>query len=95
MCKATFCAIMLLLARGEIMNIREEIVEKIQRIPENRLPELYKMVEQLVEKKPKEGLLKRLQKIKIDGPPDFAENFDLYANGEKSLDDYYQSLDKK
>ncbi|MCY7347235.1 MAG: hypothetical protein LH614_13560 [Pyrinomonadaceae bacterium] len=77
------------------MNIREEIVNKIRQIPESRLPELYKVVEELVEKKPKEGLLKRLQKIKIDGPPDFAENFDLYANGEKSLDDFYQSRDEK
>ena len=77
------------------MNIREEIVEKIRQIPESSLLELYKVVEELVEKKPKEGLLKRLQKIKIDGPPDFAENFDLYANGEKSLDDYYQSRDEK
>lgn len=77
------------------MNIREEIVEKIQQIPESSLPELYKVIEKLVEKEPKEGLLKRLQKIKIDGPPDFAENFDLYANGEKSLDDYYQSGEKK
>ena len=76
------------------MNIREEIVEKIQRMPESSLPELYKIVEKLVEESPKEGLLKRLQKIKIDGPPDFAENFDLYANGEKSLDDYYFNADK-
>lgn len=71
------------------MNIREEIVEKIQRIPENRLSELYKVVEELAEAKPTEGLLKRLQKIKIDGPPDFSRNIDLYLIGEKSLDDYY------
>jgi len=59
------------------MNIKEEIVEKIQQIPESNLPELYEVVVRLVEKKPKDGLLKRLQRIKIDGPPDFAENFDL------------------
>lgn len=77
------------------MTIREEIVEKIQQIPENRLPELYKVVEKLADEEPKQGLLKRLQKIKIDGPPDFAQNLDLYMNGEKSLDDYYKSRDKK
>ncbi|MCY7376897.1 MAG: hypothetical protein LH472_13135 [Pyrinomonadaceae bacterium] len=77
------------------MNIREEIVEKIQQIPESRLPELYKVVEKLVDEQPKEGFLKRLAKIKIDGPPDFAENFDLYMNGEKSLDDYYKNRDEK
>ena len=77
------------------MNIREEIVEKIRHIPESRLPELYKVVEKLADEQPKEGLLKRLAKIKIDGPPDFAENFDLYMNGEKSLDDYYKNRNEK
>ncbi len=77
------------------MNIREEIVEKIQRIPENRLSEFCKVVEEFVEEKPKEGLLKRLQKIKIDGPPDFSRNIDLYMSGEKSLDDYYLDKDEK
>lgn len=77
------------------MNIREEIVEKIQRIPENRLSELYKVVEELAGEKPKEGLLKRLQKIKIDAPPDFSRNIDLYMNGEKNLDDYYVKKERK
>ncbi len=54
------------------MTIREEIVEKIRQIPESRLPELYKVVEKLTDEPPKEGLLRRLAKIKIDGPPDFA-----------------------
>ncbi|HXH70912.1 MAG TPA: hypothetical protein VNI60_11340 [Pyrinomonadaceae bacterium] len=76
------------------MITREEIVEKIWQIPENRLSELYEVVENLVEEKPKEGLLKRLQKIEIDGPPDFAENFDLYASGEKSLEDYLSNKSK-
>ncbi len=76
------------------MITREEIVEKIRQIPENRLSELYRLVEDLVEGKPKEGLLRRLQKIEIDAPPDFAENFDLYANGEKSFDDYPSGKNK-
>ncbi|MDQ3321966.1 MAG: hypothetical protein M3525_05975 [Acidobacteriota bacterium] len=77
------------------MNIREEIVEKLRQIPENRLPEFYKVVEGFVEEKPKEGLLKRLQKIKIDAPPDFSRNIDLYMSGEKNLDDYYLNKGKK
>lgn len=76
-----------------MMTIREEIAEKIKRIPENRLPELYTLVEEMAEES-KEGLLKRLQKIKIDGPPDYAENFDLYMSGEKNLDDYYLNKEK-
>ena len=68
------------------MTIREQIVEKIRQIPENRLSELYKVVEEFEEKESKPTLMERLRKIKIQGPPDFSENFDLYMNGEKSLD---------
>lgn len=69
------------------MTVREEIIAKVQNLPENVLPEIYEFVEKIVEKEEKPGLLKRLQKIKIEGPPDFAENFDLYANGEKSIEE--------
>jgi len=69
------------------MNIREEIVAKVQNLPDSVLPEIYELVEKIEEKEKKPGLLRRLQKIKIEGPSDFAENFDLYMNGEKSLDE--------
>jgi len=69
------------------MTVREEIIAKVQNLPENVLPEIYEFVEKIVEKEEKPGLLRRLQKIKIEGPPDFAENFDLYANGEKSIEE--------
>lgn len=69
------------------MTIREEIVEKIQQIPESSLPEFYKVVEEFEEKEKSLTFMQRLQRIKIDGPPDFAENFDLYMNGEKSFED--------
>ena len=70
------------------INIREEIVEKIRQIPENRLPELYEAVEKLVEKETKPTLMERLRKRKIDAPPDFSRNIDLYMSGEKKIDDY-------
>ncbi len=69
------------------MNIREEIVEKIRQIPENRLPEFYKVIEEFVEKERKPGLMERLRKIKIDAPPDFSRNVDLYMSGEKKIDE--------
>ncbi len=69
------------------MNIREEIVAKVQNLPESVLPQVFDFVEKLEKEDEKPGLLKRLQKIKIQGPPDFAENFDLYANGEKSIEE--------
>ncbi len=77
------------------MNIREEIVEKIQRIPESSLPEIYEAVEKIEQKEARPSLMERLAQIKIEGPPDFAENFDLYMSGEKSLDDYYDKEEKR
>lgn len=35
---------------------------------------------------PTVGFLERLSEIRIDGPEDFSENFDLYLSGKKSLD---------
>ena len=70
------------------MTIREEIVAKVQNLPENVLPDVYEFVEKIEEKEEKPTLMERLSKIKIQGPPDFAENFDLYANGEKSIENY-------
>ena len=69
------------------MNIREEIVAKVQNLPESDLPKVFDFVEKIEFKKKGPGLLKRLQKIKIDGPTDFSRNIDLYLNGEKFEDD--------
>ena len=69
------------------MNIREEIVAKVQNLPENLLPQVYDFVEKIEEKDKKPGLLRRLQKIKIQAPPDFSRNIDLYLSGEKKIED--------
>lgn len=73
--------------RGEKMNIREEIVAKVQNLPENVLPEVFEFVEKIEKTEEKPSLMSQLRKIKIQAPPDFAENFDLYANGEKSIEE--------
>ena len=72
------------------MTMREEIVAKVQSLPENALPKIYEVIEKIEGETQKPSLMERLSKIKIIGPPDFAENFDLYMNGEKSLDDYFE-----
>ena len=69
------------------MSIREQIVEKVQNLPEKALPEVYDLVEKLGRETKKPGLLRGLQKIKIQGPADFSRNIDLYLNGEKSIED--------
>lgn len=69
------------------MNLREEIVTEIQNLPDDVLPELRETIKKLRERDEKPGLLRRLQKIKInDLPPDFSRNIDLYLSGEKDID---------
>jgi hypothetical protein len=69
------------------MSLREEIVTEIQNLPEDVLPELRETIKKLRERDEKPGLLRRLQKIKINGlPQDFSQNIDLYLSGEKDID---------
>lgn len=67
--------------------MREEIVAKVQNLPENVLPEVYEFVEKIEEKEEKSSLMEQLRKIKIEAPPDFAENLDLYMSGEKGFEE--------
>ena len=69
------------------MSIREQIVSKVQKLPESALPDVYEFVEKICEEQEKPGLLRRLQRIKIEGPPDFSRNIDLYLNGEKDIEE--------
>lgn len=69
------------------MNIREEIVAKVQNLPESVLPEIYDVIRKIEEKEQKPSLMERLRKIKIDAPPDFSRNIDLYMSGEKKIDE--------
>jgi Zn-dependent M16 (insulinase) family peptidase len=68
---------------------RELIKSEIEKIPEERLQELYQVVKGFSNtdtKKNGETLMSKLRKIKIDAPPDFSKNIDLYLNGEKTID---------
>lgn len=69
------------------MTVREEIIAKVQNLPENVLPEIYEFVEKIIEKENKPSLMERLRKIKIQAPPDFSRNIDLYMSGEKKIDE--------
>ena len=71
------------------MVTKDEIKTEIEKVPDERLDELYRVVRTFTQDKSsdaKENFLLRLSRIKIDGPEDFAANFDLYLNGEKSID---------
>lgn len=70
------------------MEIREQIIEEVQKIPEQHLSEFHEVVKEFVEKKSKPTLMERLRQIKItDLPPDYSRNIDLYLSGEKKIDE--------
>lgn len=71
------------------MATREEIKSEVEKVPEERLDDLYRVVRTFSQEKPSDGkrsLMAKLRRIQIEGPEDFAANLDLYLNGEKSID---------
>ena len=72
------------------MSIREQIVSKVQKLPESALPDVYEFVEKIGEQSgmsEQPSLMQRLRKIKIEGPRDFSRNIDLYLSGEKKIEE--------
>ncbi len=70
---------------------KDSIKAEIDRIPADKLETLDRFIKELgtVRELPKiegESFMAKMRKIKIDAPPDFSRNIDLYMNGEKSLD---------
>lgn len=70
---------------------KESIKAKIDRIPADKLEALDRFVKELCLvreplKTQGESFMAKMRRIKIDAPPDFSRNIDLYMNGEKSLD---------
>ena len=71
------------------MVTKEEIKSEIEKVPEERLAELYQIVRRFTQSKPqssKPTLMSRLKRIRIEGPSDFSENIDLYLSGEKAVE---------
>lgn len=61
---------------------------EIEKVPEDRLEELYSIVRSYSEPNGNcdgRSLMSKLRAITIDGPEDFAENIDLYLTGEKTI----------
>ncbi len=59
------------------MATKEEIKSEIEKVPEERLAELYKIVKAFTESKPASSqptLFSKLRRIRISAPPDFSEN---------------------
>ena len=70
------------------MTTKEQIHAEIDRINEQDLDELYKLVKDFTQSKEgqKCSLMSKLRSIRIDAPEDFSTNFDLYASGEKCVE---------
>jgi hypothetical protein len=67
---------------------KEQIKSEIEKVPDNRLEELYSVVRTYSEPTGNgdgRSLMSKLREITIDGPDDFAENIDLYLSGEKTF----------
>lgn len=70
------------------MVTKEIIKSEIERVPDERLEELYEVVKvySRSETETNNGtLFSKLKKISIDGPEDFSKNLDLYLSGEKTI----------
>jgi hypothetical protein len=70
-------------------DMKEDIKSEIEKVPEERLPELYQVVKGFTQSKTKSSglsLMSKLKRIRISAPPDFSENIDLYLTGEKTIE---------
>lgn len=67
---------------------KELIKSEIEKVPDNRLEELYSLVKtysQPTGNGDGRSFMSKLREITIEGPDDFAENIDLYLTGEKTV----------
>lgn len=70
------------------MITRETIINKIQKMPEPYLGELYKIIKDFEANrqmaKPNQSLMAKLRNIKISAPSDFSQTTDLYVAGDNT-----------
>lgn len=67
---------------------KELIKSEIEKVPEERLDELYLLVKNYSRRSSSSdgpSLMAKLRAAEIEGPEDFAMNIDLYLNGEKTI----------
>jgi hypothetical protein len=71
------------------MATKEEIKSEIEKVPEERLAELYQIIRRFTQSRPSSSsptLMSKLRRIRISAPSDFSENIDLYLTGEKTIE---------
>lgn len=69
---------------------KEEIRKEIEHVPQEKLEALYYFVKDLTKHQTRKEtggtFMARMREIRLDGPPDFSRNIDLYSSGEKTID---------
>jgi hypothetical protein len=72
------------------MSTKELLLAEIEKLDEVKLRAVYEFTQTAAGKNrtaPKrKSFMATLREIKIDAPPDFSENFELYASGEKKFE---------
>ena len=71
------------------MITKEEIKSEIEKVPEERLAELYQIVKSFTQSRHASSnptLMSKLRRIRINAPLDFSENIGLYLTGEKTIE---------
>ena len=73
------------------MSTKELIRAELDRLAESQLEEVYRLVQEVVNRAPapekKPGLLAKLKEMRIDASEDFSKNILLHRREEKSLED--------
>jgi hypothetical protein len=72
------------------MSTKEMLLAEIEKLDEPKLRAVYEFAQSVASKngtaEKRRSFLEALDRIKIDAPPDFSENFELYASGEKKFE---------
>ncbi len=65
---------------------REKIIEEIEKIPDELLGELYKVIKDFEEQKEDsdQNVMARLRQIRISAPPDFSVKANLYSSEDEN-----------
>lgn len=69
-----------------MIQLLDQAINKIKALPESEQERIALLILEEIsqEASPKKtGILSKLKQVKIQGPEDFAQNIDLYLNGEK------------
>lgn len=69
-----------------MIQLLDQAINKIKALPESEQERIALLILEEISQQAlpkKTGILSKLKQVKIQGPEDFAQNIDLYLNGEK------------